>query len=547
MSVLKNYEASSRSFKMRSISIGKKIWFSISILILGYSISMVTGYFIGKKTESGINNISQSLFPSSNHIQEALTAFKDVMSLYNDAIMFGDEERLNSAVARGKDVRSSLEAISALDGLNEDMKIESESLSKSVTSFNAEAEPVYTALSQGDESDVMVRKASNLAKQNVDLKKRIVSLKNGLAENLQKELSAIDQRTKHQQRLTVIIFFAVVSITLVLIWIIVNRYIMTPINSIIEDLNHGADQLATASDEIAAASQTLAEATSEQAASLEETAAALGDVSSMTHKNEDSANQADILTKESSGFVAGAKKSMEDLSMSMDEISTASQDTSKIIKTIDEIAFQTNLLALNAAVEAARAGEAGAGFAVVADEVRNLAMRAAEAATNTTALIESTIAKVDTGTDLVSRTRDAVMKAEESSNKVTGLISEISEASREQTRNIEQINTAVTEIDNATQNSAANAEESAAASSEMHAQTTKMRTRIDELQIIIYGRTDTVSEPLPQNRRIKPVASHTRSQQQAYRSLPEPVSGSSKRMNPEEIIPMDKEDSFTDF
>ncbi len=531
---------------MRSISIGKKIWFSISILILGYSISMVTGYFIGKKTESGINNISQSLFPSSNYIQEALTAFKDVMSLYNDAIMFGDEERLNSAVARGKDVRSSLEAISALGGLDEDMKIESESLSKSVTSFNAEAEPVYTALSQGDESDVMVRKASNLAKQNEDLKKRIVSLKNGLAENLQKELSAIDQRTKHQQRLTVIIFFAVVSITLVLIWIIVNRYIMTPINSIIEDLNHGADQLATASDEIAAASQTLAEATSEQAASLEETAASLGDVSSITHKNEENANQADILTKEAAKFVAGAKISMEDLSISMDEISTASQDTSKIIKTIDEIAFQTNLLALNAAVEAARAGEAGAGFAVVADEVRNLAMRAAEAATNTTALIESTIAKVDTGTSLVSKTRDAVIKAEESSNKVTGLISEISEASREQTRNIEQINTAVTEIDNATQNSAANAEESAAASSEMNAQTTKMRTRINELRIIVYGRADAISDVHTEDNIVRPATPSDRSLESATRSLPAPVSNA-KKMTPKNVIPMDDDDSFQDF
>ena len=140
-------------------------------------------------------------------------------------------------------------------------------------------------------------------------------------------------------------------------------------------------------------------------------------------------------------------------------ISKASEETSKIIKTIDEIAFQTNLLALNAAVEAARAGEAGAGFAVVADEVRNLAMRAAEAAKNTADLIEGTVKKVQDGSLLVATTNDAFSQVKESTTQVGNLVSEITEASKEQSSGIEQVNIAISEMDKVVQQNAANAEE----------------------------------------------------------------------------------------
>ncbi|MBF0549670.1 MAG: MCP four helix bundle domain-containing protein [Deltaproteobacteria bacterium] len=210
------------------------------------------------------------------------------------------------------------------------------------------------------------------------------------------------------------------------------------------------------------ASHSLAEGASEQAAAIQETSSSLEEMTSMTKQNADNAAEANRLVKEVNQVIAMANGSMAQLSLSMDETSRASEETSKIIKTIDEIAFQTNLLALNAAVEAARAGEVGAGFAVVADEVRSLAMRAAEAAKNTTDLIENTRKKVATGTELVTKTKEDFYNVATTSQKVGELIGEIAAASTEQAQGISQINKAIIEVDTVTQRNASSAEELAA-------------------------------------------------------------------------------------
>ncbi|MGA2403654.1 MAG: methyl-accepting chemotaxis protein, partial [Syntrophobacteraceae bacterium] len=167
----------------------------------------------------------------------------------------------------------------------------------------------------------------------------------------------------------------------------------------------------------------------------------------------------------------------------------ASEKTQKIIKTIDEIAFQTNLLALNAAVEAARAGEAGAGFAVVADEVRNLAMRAAEAAKNTAALIEGNVKMIQTGADLAKSMGGEFSEVASSVLKASSLIREISEASREQAQGVQQINQAVAGVDKVVQENAANAEEAAATSTQLKEQAERMLHFVSRLMVLIEGRT----------------------------------------------------------
>jgi len=263
------------------------------------------------------------------------------------------------------------------------------------------------------------------------------------------------------------------------------RSITRPINRVANGLEEGAEQVAAASGEVAAASQTLAEGASQSAASLEETHSAMEEMSSMTSRNAESANQANSLMKQTNVVVEKANESMHQLTFSMQEISKAGEETSKIVKTIDEIAFQTNLLALNAAVEAARAGEAGAGFAVVADEVRSLAMRAAEAARNTSSLIEDIGKKVKDGSDLVSRTNTAFGEVAGSAAKVAELLGEIDAASHEQAQGIGEVNTALGEMDNVVQQTAGSAEESASAAEELNAQAEQMRAFVAELIEIV--------------------------------------------------------------
>jgi hypothetical protein len=268
---------------------------------------------------------------------------------------------------------------------------------------------------------------------------------------------------------------------------VITRGINRKLRQVIGEISDGSIQVASASEQLSSSSQKLAEQAGEQAAALEETSSALEELTAMTRRNADNAGQADVITREAGKVVGEADISMGRLTTAMGEVSKASEETSKIVKTIDEIAFQTNLLALNAAVEAARAGEAGAGFAVVADEVRNLAMRAAQAARNTSELIEATMVKVQESSALLGATNASFGRVSERSGKVNELVSEIAAASREQSLGIDQINNAITEMDRVTQANAATAEESASASEELHAQSSSMRATVADMAALIGG------------------------------------------------------------
>ncbi len=207
----------------------------------------------------------------------------------------------------------------------------------------------------------------------------------------------------------------------------------------------------------------------------------------MTKRNADSSEHAKELATQTRVAADTAAAEMARMNRAMDDIKSSSDDISKIIKTIDEIAFQTNILALNAAVEAARAGEAGLGFAVVADEVRNLAQRAANSAKETAAKIEGSVQKSVHGVAITQKVAASLSEIVAKAREVDSLVSEIATSSREQTRGITQINTAVSEMDKVTQSNAGSAEEAAAAAEELNAQAMSMWEAAGELLRLVGG------------------------------------------------------------
>ncbi|HIJ91325.1 MAG: methyl-accepting chemotaxis protein [Desulfobulbaceae bacterium] len=272
------------------------------------------------------------------------------------------------------------------------------------------------------------------------------------------------------------------------IYLVMQRAVTKPITDIIDDLTASAARVATVANQAASASQSLADHASQQAASLQETSASLEEISSMTTQNADNATAANELMDETSKIMTAANQSMDQLSLAMSTIASANEETAKIIKTIDEIAFQTNLLALNAAVEAARAGEAGAGFAVVADEVRNLAMRAAQAAKNTAQLLEGTHDKVENGVKLVQLTDNSFKQAAEQSRKTASLLREITTASREQSTGIVQVSSAVHELDEVTQHNAVDADKDSQIAEDMEHQSQRLSSFVQKLVELVKGK-----------------------------------------------------------
>jgi methyl-accepting chemotaxis protein len=316
---------------------------------------------------------------------------------------------------------------------------------------------------------------------------KIVDINNTVAEEAKKESVSNRAQMVFVQNLVLVSVLVGVA-GAVALGFFLSFSIGNPIKRMANQLAEGADQTAAASSQVSSASQSLAQGASEQAASLEETSSSLEEMSSMTKRNVENAQQAKDLATEARKAGDTGAQDMRDMVTAMDSIKASSAETSKIIKTIDEIAFQTNILALNAAVEAARAGEAGAGFAVVADEVRNLAQRSATAAKETSEKIAQALERSERGVQISQKVAKSLEEIIAKARQVDELTSEVAAASKEQSQGIEQINTAVTQMDKVTQSNAANAEETASSSEELSAQAVEMKHAVNDLLALVQGK-----------------------------------------------------------
>ena len=272
----------------------------------------------------------------------------------------------------------------------------------------------------------------------------------------------------------------------------VRKKVIEPVNQIISMLTAGSSQVHSASDQVSSASQDLANGAAEQAAALEQSSASLEEITSMTRQSTANAQNAAVLTGETRNTVRGGVEAMTDMQRQIQAINKNSEESTRINKTINDIAFQTNLLALNAAVEAARAGEAGKGFAVVAEEVRNLARRSAEAAGSTEELLNDARRMSLEGVRQVETVHHRLTEIDHAVEKVTTLISEIALAANEQSKGLDQVNIAITEMDKVTQQTAANSEETASASEELSAQAQELNQIVRQLALIVNGFEDNI-------------------------------------------------------
>ncbi|MDH5750828.1 MAG: methyl-accepting chemotaxis protein [Deltaproteobacteria bacterium] len=416
-----------------------------------FQISLLARFFNFQRMESGA-----PLAEVEKRLNDRLKLMEEIVAEIKDAEVF-QNNRPGGAFGDG-----SFASLFA-----ERMEIHKKTFSEGIAAFKTFHENEELFLKAADELKDIIEKVEESGDAAVESEAGRISVVSGIV-------------------FTVIIVIALVAFLLSAIFgISITRAVKSPIIKIMNLLGDASSDIIQAADTLAQSSQSLASGATEQAANIEEISATVEEMSAMTARNADSSMEAEKVAEEMKGHSQKGTESMTRMIDTIGKIKQSSDETAKIIKTIDEIAFQTNLLALNAAVEAARAGDAGRGFAVVAEEVRNLAMRSAEAARNTSELLEESQNRANQGVNVASETEAGLSQVNNMVNQMLDLVRSVATATREQKEGLSQINNGVSQVESVAQSNAAFAEENASSGQEMSSQASKLSEVMETLELMV--------------------------------------------------------------
>lgn len=494
---------------MKSLSIAKKVWFSLGILVTGYFISMATGYYLGQRTESMVFEASKSLFPATMYSNAALTAFKEQIKGYKDAVLMGEESIFSQTREKSDEVKQNLENIVEMNAIDSAFKTDMKKTLATLAEFTDAAQKTYGAISRG-EAEINESKMAVLAKQTQEIQEALARYKDDLSKRLNENLGQIGKSSKNQRMMNIWLFMVVVIVALLFAGFIVTRAISRPMNNtvamlrdiaegegdltkrldvssndevgevakwfnifieklqaIIVDFSQNANQLNSASKNLAeisghmtkeatdmsTKSNTVSAATEEMSTNLNNVAVSMEESSTNTSMVAVASDEMNTTinniaqnAEQARNISDGAVEQAKKASEKMAALGVAVQAIGKVTETITEISEQTNLLALNATIEAARAGEAGKGFAVVANEIKELAKQTAEATGSIKHQIEEVQNSTTSTVEEIDQISTIINTINENVTTIANAVDEQSATTREIATNIAQASQGIQEV-----------------------------------------------------------------------------------------------------